>query len=243
MKIKRLFFAAAISLMATSAASHAATIRFSGYDWTVRGAGVGGPGPNNWTPNNVWVDANGELHLKLTQVGGTWYCSEVYTTNRLGFGRYQFQLKSRVDILDPYVVFGLFNYPTPDVGPDATHEIDIEFAKWGNPSALIGNYTVWPTRANLSPATKHFAMSLVGGDWSTHRFTWNSTSVFFQSMYGHYDDNSNQFASWLYSPTSPSRRISQKAMPVHINLWLFTGHAPTNGQEVEVVVSSFKFIP
>ena len=37
-------------------------------------------------------------------------------------------------------------YPTPDVGPDGTHEIDIEFAKWGVPDAKIGNYTVWPVK-------------------------------------------------------------------------------------------------
>jgi hypothetical protein len=32
-------------------------------------------------------------------------------------------------------------------------------------------------------------------------------------------------------------------MPVHINLWLFKGLAPKNGQEVEVIIHGFKFTP
>ena len=53
----------------------------------------------------------------------------------LGFGRYQFQVIGRIDQLDPNVVLGLFKYPTPDVGPDGTNEIDIEFAQWGRATA------------------------------------------------------------------------------------------------------------
>jgi len=29
---------------------------------------------------------------------------------------------------------------------------------------------------------------------------------------------------------------------VHMNLWLFGGHAPVDGQEVEVVIHSFSFV-
>jgi hypothetical protein len=32
-------------------------------------------------------------------------------------------------------------------------------------------------------------------------------------------------------------------MPVHINLWLFKGLAPKNGQEFEVIIHDFKFTP
>jgi hypothetical protein len=118
-------------LLAACAFSQAKTIRFSGYDWIVRPSGTGGPGPNQWDENNVWVDGSGYLHLKLSQRAGRWYCSEVYTKDRLAFGSYQFWVIGHVDKLDQNVVFGLFSYPTPDVGPDGTNELDIEFAKWG----------------------------------------------------------------------------------------------------------------
>ena len=111
------------------------------------------------------------------------------TKDRLGFGRYQFWTVGRVDRLDPNVVLGLFNYPTPDVGPDGTNEIDIEFAKWGKPEAPMGNYTVCPAREELRRANKRFSVELKG-EYTTHRFIRNSTSVTFQSLQSHRDDNS-----------------------------------------------------
>ena len=32
-------------------------------------------------------------------------------------------------------------------------------------------------------------------------------------------------------------------MPVHINLWLFKGLPPKDGQEVEVIIRDFQFAP
>ena len=229
-------------IIVVCASSQAKTIRFSGYHWTVKSGSDESPGPNNWDENNVWVDQGGYLHLKLTKRGSQWYCSEVYTTDRLGFGRYQFWVIGRVDRLDPNVVFGLFNYPTPDVGPDGTHEIDIEFAKWGRPKAKIGNYTVFPTRKELRPANHRFPVDL-NGDHTTHRFIWNSASVSFQSLHGHHDDNSSQFENWVYQPPDLAGYISQKPMPVRINLWLFKGQPPGDGHQVELIVRSFKFTP
>jgi hypothetical protein len=137
-------------------------------------------------------------------------------------------------------VLGLFNYPTPDVGPDGTNEIDIEFAKWGKPEALVGNYTVWPAREGLRRANKRFSVAL-RGEYTTHRFMWSSTGVTFQSLNGHRDDSVNQFAGWLYQPQDPASYVPQKAMPVRINLWLFQGKSPRNGQQVELIVNSFKY--
>ena len=110
--------------------AQAATIEFSGYEWTVR-SGRGGPGPNLWEETNVWVDASAALHLKIAHREGKWSCAEVTLQKRLGFGSYEFQIKGLIDRLDDNVVLGLFNYPTRDMGPDGTHEIDIEFARWG----------------------------------------------------------------------------------------------------------------
>ena len=83
----------------------------------------------------------------------------------------------------------------------------------------------------------------LNGTYTTHRFIWNPNSVTFQSLHGHHDDNSNYLADWLYEPQNPASYIPQKAMPVDINLWLFQGQPPRNGQQVELIVRSFKFTP
>ena len=205
-------------------------LTFSGYTWEIR-SGTGGPGPNNWSSSNAWVDAEGHLHLRLSKVGNAWYCAEVTTTQRLGFGTYQFKIKGRVDLLDKNVVLGLFNYPTSDVGPDATNEIDIEFARWGNAAYPNGNFTVWPAQEGLSPA-EHTFLSVLG-DSSTHQFTWAEDKVSFNSA----------GVTWEYSPTDYHARISSQPMPVHINLWLYAGHAPSDGEEVEIEITEFSFTP
>ena len=216
------------------------TIRFSGYDWIVRDGGMSGPGPNVWSRSNVWLDENGDLHLKIAQTESGWTCAEVTTVERLGFGAYQFQVIGRIDQLDQNIVLGLFNYPTEDVGPDATNEIDIEYAHWGNPEWPIGNFTVWPTESGIEQISNSFPVAL-NGTYTTQRFVWESRKIFFQALHGHRDDNENEIVNWLYKPDDPLAHISQQAMPVHINLWLFQGQPPVDGHEVEIVIHSFTF--
>jgi hypothetical protein len=214
-------------------------IEFGGYTWAVR-SGRGGPGPNAWEENNVWLDTSTNLHLKISQRDGKWSCAEVTMRRRLGFGRYQFQVIGRLDHFDDNVVLGLFNYPTGDVGQDGTHEIDIEFARWGNAINPIGNYTVWPAVKSLKQVSKSFPFTLAG-DQTTHRFIWSRDGVKFRSLQGDRDDDREEIKAWVYSPKEASQHISQEPMPVHINLWLFKGLTPKNGQEVEVIIHEFKF--
>jgi hypothetical protein len=221
--------------------TQAAEIQFGRYTWTVR-SGHGGPGPNAWDMNNVWLDAATNLHLKISQRGGNWLCAEITMRRRLGFGRYQFQTTGRLDRLDDNVVLGLFNYPTGDVGPAGTHEIDIEFARWGRANNPMGNFTVWPVEKGQRQVTKPFAFTL-DEDKMTHRFAWRSGEILFQSMRGHRDDAQEEVSRWLYAPPEPARFISQQPMPVHINLWLFQGRPPKSGKEVEVIIRAFKFTP
>ena len=83
----------------------------------------------------------------------------------------------------------------------------------------------------------------LGGTYSTYRFQWSSSQVYFQALHGHQDGNVNLMASWLFNPPDSVQRIPQSPLPVHMNFWLFQGRAPKNGQEVEIVIAEFKFIP
>ena len=214
---------------------------FSGMTWKVRPAGTGGPGPNHWDAHAAWIDSKGFLHLRIFKANGQWKCGEVETMKKLGFGEYRFWVDGRIDRLDKNLVLGLFPYPNADVGPDGTHEIDIEFARWGGNSP-IGNYTVWPTSASLHQTTFPFEFTL-DGDFTTHVFTWMQKSILFQSLNGHYDDSTNEFSRWLFAPTDAAARVSGAAMPMHINFWLFQGKPPTDGHEAEIVIEKFTFKP
>jgi len=232
-----------LAVLVGPTAASAATVQFSGYTWEVRQGG-GGPGPNSWDARNVWVDANGAMHLRVTQLDGHWACAEVTMTKSLGFGTYQWQVEGRPDQMDRNLVLGLFNYTTPDIGPDGTNEIDIEFARWGNASWPNGNWTIYPAVVGPKPLSTTFEVALTS-NLSTHRFTWSSDRVRYASLNGLHDigDNNGLFQKKTFSPASAQRRIPQNALPVHMNLWLFKGQAPSNGQSVEIVLRSFKFVP
>ena len=222
------------------------TITFSGCQWAVR-AGTGGPGPNIWDDTNAQLDDRGSLHLKITNntnpAGHTeWHCVELSTLHRLGLGRYQFQVIGQIDKLDRNVVLGLFKYPTPDVGADGTNEIDIEFARWGRATASNADYVVYPKSGpRASRDNVEFSVALKG-DYTTHRFLWESDRVTFQSLYGHRDDDANEFERWQDMPNE-ARLIPQQPTPVRMNLWLFRGMPPFDGAEVEIIISQFAFTP
>jgi hypothetical protein len=218
--------------------------------WDVRSGG-GGPGPNTWDDANASVDGSGALHLHLTQVISAWHTAEISTRDRLGFGTYQFEVAGPLDQFDPNVVLGLFNYPPPDVGPDGTNEIDIEVARWGNAGYPNGNYTVWPAQVGPSPVGYSFEFSLTQVT-STHSFLWTPQYVAFhsaqpQGVHDHPEPvegdrvrlaSAQPFANW-----TTAQHIPQNPMPVHMNLWLFQGQPPGNGQPVEIVISNFTYTP
>ena len=203
------------------------TITFSGWEWTVKNVALMGPGPNAWDENNVWVDDAGRLHLKISERDGKWQCAELYSRQRFGFGRYQWQIVGRTDNLDPQIVLGLFPYTRPDVGPDGTNEIDIEFTRWGKAATPIGNFSVWPAVSVPKSATPTHAFDFkLDGDHTTNRFDWSATGVEFWLLGGHRDDDQNIIAHWKYAPDEPRKLVPQNPLPLHINFWLFRGAPP-----------------
>ena len=72
-------------------------IGFSGYDWWVKassGTNQLGPGPNYFSDNtnNVWTDAQGWLHLRITNRSNQWQCAEIVSARTFGYGSYRFEL-------------------------------------------------------------------------------------------------------------------------------------------------------
>lgn len=216
-------------------------VRFSGYDWWVKSsAGLAGPGPNYFSDstNNVWVDAQGQLHLKITYRSGQWQCAEVVSNRSFGYGSYRFALASSVGYLDANAVLGLFTWS--DNAADAHREIDVECSRWGNASdSNNAQFVVQPY-----DATGHLVRFAVPPSQTnaTHCFTWETNRLTFQSQRGSYAPNPDPGAvlrSWTYTLGAPPSGDEN----VRLNLWLFRGAAPAGNQEVEVILPSFQFVP
>ena len=209
------------------------TLQFAGYEWAIKAGDSLGPGPNYFSSNNdnVWVDNQGRLHLKITQQDGKWYCAEVYLMQSLGYGTYNFQVSSRVDLLDKNVVGSPFIYR------DHSLETDVEFSRWSIEDGPNAQFVVQPY---YNPGNREqFSMSL-SNDASTHIIKWKPEAVFFKSAQGHYlnPPAGQVIHQWEYTGGDVP---SESDELVHINLWLFNGQAPSDGNEVEMVIQGFTF--
>jgi hypothetical protein len=217
------------------------TVNFAGYVWYVKSSDSQvGPGSNYFSDStdDVWVDDQSRLHLTIVQRNGKWYSTEVYTQVPLGYGEYIFYLASPINNLDPNVVLGLFTWDSAAPAGIYNREIDIEVAKFGNAAnSNNAQYTVQPYAiiSNVHP----FSLTWTGSQ-STHWFDWQADSVKFASYQGYASTPSGDaLESWQYTgsyipPEGPAN--------ARINLWLFNGNAPVDGQEVEVIIEAFQFV-
>ena len=138
-----------------------------------------------------------------------------------------------MDNLDKNVVLGLFAYK------DDSHEVDIEYSKWGISNYNNGWYTVQP-QPYIEGKNQHSFNVQLYGDYTTQYFTWKQTSIYFESFGGHYAIGSEPAGNIIQSFTS-NQQVSATGVKAHINLWLYHGQVPSNGLPVEVVVKSFSF--
>jgi len=211
-------------------------IVFSGYNWTVRTSNdlLQGPGPNyfNDSAENVWLDGNGYLHLKIIIRDGKWYCAEVYSELSFGYGTYVFTLAPGFENLDVNIVVGLFTYL------DDENEIDIEFARWGQLGAQNGQYVV---QASSNIGNLYRFNMPEPGEKSTHSFTWCEEYIRYWSVWRtDININSNNLITeWFYTGNDNPAPSTER---VHINFWLMDGLAPTDSKEAEIVIEKFQFL-
>lgn len=208
------------------------SVTFAGSSWAVKAStGLVGPGPNVFSdsPENVWVDSSGRLHLRITYRGGRWLAAEVILGQSLGYGTYRFDVESPTGQLDPNVVLGMFTWS--DSAASNHREIDVELAKWGDAASTTNaQYVVQPY--DVAGNLVRFRQPAEGP--TSHQFTWTSKAVSFLSATG----AGGPIASWKYAGRSVPKVGDERA---RINLWLYRGAPPTDGNEVEVVLSGFTF--
>lgn len=212
-------------------------IQFSGYEWLVRTSNDTrvGPGPNLFSDSedNVWVDDDGRLHLKIVHRGAGWYCSGIILRRSLGYGKYVFHVASDVSKLDQNVVGGLFTYLNDE------EEIDIEFSRWSDPDNEDSQFAVQPSEL---PGNKvRYDLNLVT-DHSTHSFDWQADRIAFFSRQGHglTVDDDNRIHEWTYQGNNiPPHRGTER---LRMNLWLFRGQSPSDAKEQEMIIEKFEFI-
>lgn len=209
----------------------------STYNWVVKesfGGNPVGPGNNLFSAGeqNVWIDVNNQLHLKITKQNGDYYSSEIIADTALGYGKYHFVYNSNPDVLDPRTVFGFFTWD--DVSPLSPNpnnyyrEIDFEFSRWGNAGDPTNAQFViqpWEPAGNLLRYN-------AGNNFGTiHSFSWYKDSVVFVSL----NSDSSLIKKWVYTGNYLPEPGKEN---LRINLWL-TAQNPTI--QDEIILSDYGF--
>ena len=241
-------------------------VKFSGRDWDVKiSETVVGPGPNYFSgfQEDVFVDDNGYLHMRIAEHDGRWYSSEIVSRDTMGYGTYSFTVEGDFVNLPENVVVGLFTWDNNTFYAEANSEIDIEFSKWGNnnkenllqyaaqPVAFNGDY--FAERVYNAPdITPNIGVS-------THTFHWTDTLVTWKSYEGDAALDAYKYAEWTFDLNNPARvkvEGGQSSQPIvipgpgsttnaRINFWIlpWISEGPTDNQTQEYIVRNFTYIP
>ena len=210
------------------------TVRFSGYDWAVRlAASDRGGGITRYDPANVWVDAQGALHLKIVNVAGAWTGAEADLTRSLGYGSYVFVVRE-VSQLEPSEVLGIYTWD--DGGTDPNHrELDVEISRWGDPLNKNGQYVVQP----FYVAANVLRFQTPSGTL-THSFRWEPGTVSFRTVRGR--------AATKQAPVV-AEKVFTSGVPtpgneyVHLNFYLFGAAYEALKKPTEVIIDKFEYLP
>ncbi len=232
------------------------TLQFAGKTWAVKEApSPVGPGGNPFTddPQDVFVDAQGRLHLRVVFRNGAWRSSEVVLMQDTGYGTYWFTTESQVHTLDPRLTFGAFTWDA--FCDDATipqwpnREIDFEDSRWGNAGDPTTSQVVVQPYDVGSNLVRYTTPPLVPSPTLTRFFKWTPQQVEFGAVTGKRSPGSIGAGSivhqsvYTHAPTQSRRVPPSGRQRFRFNLWVNSGGGPSDGQTAEVVVSSFVYEP
>jgi len=216
-------------------------VSWAGQSWLARESPAlqESPAPNYWlaTPENLFTDSQGRLHMIAEKVGSTFYSVGMTSQkNDYGYGTYTVVVDTPIATLDPMAVVGMYTYNGQYVpGRD---ELDVELSRWGQPSPTFNNsqFVVqpWKIKGHLQSffaPTVHVPL--------TFQWTWTPTAAHFTAYDGTLPGG-KLLKQWTCSSFSPAP-VSGTTM--NFNLWFMRGQAPYNGKDQEVIFRSFSYTP
>ncbi|HEX6731186.1 MAG TPA: hypothetical protein VF074_14275, partial [Pyrinomonadaceae bacterium] len=209
------------------------TLQFSGYEWQVRNVrSTRGGRNNNYDSGNAWTDANGFLHLRITNNAGQWSCAEVKLSRSLGYGSYRFVVRD-VSQLEPAAVLSLFTWDEADAG-QSHREMNIELARWGDAASKNAQYVVQPYYVPANVLRFNVPAGVL-----THSFRWEPGRVAFKTVRGSTADGPSPVADHVFTSGVPS----PGGESVHLDLYIFGNAKDPLKKDVEVVIEKFEYLP
>jgi hypothetical protein len=209
------------------------TIAFSGYDWVVRQLPNDRHGMNDYDPRNVWVDAEGFLHLLLTERDGRWTSADVRLTRSLGYGTYAFDVRDTSQ-LEPSSAFSMYTFDP--LGSDQNfRELAVDVSRWADPGNMNGQFVVQPETVPAN--VLRFA---IPAGRVTYSFRWEPGQVSFKAIQSPGTAGGSRLvAERLFTARVPTAGAERP----QLTLLYDRSSGRTPSKAVEVVVEKFVFLP
>jgi len=110
---------------------------------------VGPPAINEFLYSNVYGKNNSICLSIKSKEGGGVTSAEFRSSEKMWYGTYLIELNYLPEFEKKYV-FGFFTYPSVDIGPDGTNEIDIEISRWGSAARPRGNFGLFTALRSIA---------------------------------------------------------------------------------------------
>ncbi len=199
------------------------TLRFSGYDWTVKSGITWStlfPGPNRFCDSSPTVDAAGKLHLRIEANGCN---SEIFLKKPLGYGTYRFTVETPLSQMHENAVLGMFTWSYN--AAESHREIDVELSRWRGTVPTNAQFVVQPY---TTPGQMQRFNAPTAGAPGEFSFEWAPGKVHFLG------GGSGFLVDGSGVPSSDDEAV---------HLHLYWDRGVSGGVPQEVVISAFQFTP
>jgi hypothetical protein len=206
-------------------------LQFSGYQWRLRDAPSSRGGvSNNYSPENIWTDATGALHMKIARAGDDWTCAEISLTRSLGYGTYKVTVRD-TSKLHQAAVFTMFTWDY--ARPDENHgEMDMEFRHWPGRKENF-QYVVPPYYAGQNAVRALMPVVPV-----IHSLRWEPGRAAFQTVRAA-DPSGKAVAGNIFTQSVPVHGIESFRMCLYIDRYVKLPFQEGS----EVVIEKFEYFP
>jgi hypothetical protein len=219
----------------TLAALPTVPLRFSGYDWNVWTTDAVRGGVNNlYDADNVFTDADGALHMRISKKPKGWTCAHIILTRSLGYGTYSFVLRD-TSHLEPAAVFSIHTFD-PSGGEQHYREMDVEVSHWGDPaSKQNAQYGIQPFYVPGNVAQFRVPAATV-----THSLRWESGRASFQTVRG---SSARPGAPLISEHTFTSGIPNPGQEFLEFMLYIVPSEKNPLQKGAEVVIEKFNYLP
>lgn len=211
------------------------SLKFSGYDWSVRTIASDKGGTNNlYDPENAWTDNSGALHLQINKKSSRWSCAEIFLKRSLGYGTYVVTVRD-ISHLEPAAVFSMFTFDEWNA-EQHYREMDIEVSRWGD--AASKNNAQYVVQPFYNPGNL-FAFAAPPGPL-TYVMRWEAGHATFETFRGRSTVagapvvSEHEFTSGVPSPGEAKPRLI---------LFVVASDKNPLQKSTEIVIEKFEYFP